>query len=91
MDNFSVHVRGRMHHDQGRSDGPTNATMDFDPFGGNRAGHRAVGADGHLFAANVAMDIALNLEAVLGNDDDVFPTDYEVAADQGRSNRGGRP
>ena len=59
-------------------------------FRRDRADDRAVRAYGDLLAADVAMDVAVDLEAVLGNDGDLPAENRKVGADDGCSHRAGR-
>src|SRR5262245_19650958 len=80
MMDVALHFRGRLQrHGNAANDARDLAAHD-DALGGNRARYPALLADDHLAAADVALDLAIDLEGALADDLEALADDLEVVA-----------
>ena len=64
-----------------------NATMYFDGFSRHHPDNRSFLGDDHLLAVNIAANVAIHLELVLGDDRDVISENGQIGADNGYTGR----
>jgi hypothetical protein len=90
VEDVSVDLGRGVENDGHRTNAAFDAAVNIDPFGRHVTNYGTFWADDHLLARDVSVDIALDLETVLGNDGDALAKDRQVRADHRSSYRGGR-